>query len=261
MGNNKLTKYSKIGLIGTIMFHGVIVGLFLIFGFSTPLPLPEEKGVVVNMGNTDQGQGIQQPKKPAESTTKKSTSSSTSSQEEEVTTQNTEEAPAINQSEEETESSEQDDGNDKETEETEEDKVDDDLLFSGDKESDGGSEGNTGEPGDQGKEGGDPNADNHSGEAGGGGDGVNFSLSGRYAKELPKPTNKTQEQGKVVVKIWVDNDGNVINAEPGHKGSTTTDAQLYKMAKRAALKAKFNTKKEAPEEQTGTITYIFIQSQ
>lgn len=261
MEKNKLTKYSRIALIGTLMFHGIIVVLFLIFGFSTPLPLPAERGVVVNLGHSDQGQGIEQPEKPAENQSKKSTSASKSSEQEEVATQDTEDAPEINQSDNETETQESDAGSDEQTEESEEDKVDDDLLFPGNQSSEGGSEGETDEPGDQGDTEGDPNADRHSGQAGGGGDGVDFSLSGRYAKDLPKPINKSQEQGKVVVKIWVDTKGNVINAEPGYKGSTTSDARLYKLAKQAALRAKFSKKNNAPEEQTGTITYIFIQSQ
>ena len=260
MEENKLTKYSKIALIGTIVFHGIIIVLFLIFGFSTPLPLPAERGVVVNLGYSEQGQGIQQPQKPAESQTSQ-TSSSTSSEQEEVATQDTKEAPAINQSDSQSETQESDQGDDQQTEENPEDQVNEDLLFPGNQNSDGGSEGNTGEPGDQGQADGDPNANRHSGQAGGGGDGVDFSLSGRYAKDLPKPINNSQEQGKVVVKIWVDTEGNVINADPGYKGSTTTDAQLYKLAKQAALRAKFNKKNNAPEEQTGTITYIFIQSQ
>ncbi|MFW6020405.1 MAG: TonB family protein [Bacteroidales bacterium] len=260
MEENKMTKYSKIALIGTLLFHGVIVGLFLIFGFSTPLPLPAERGVVVNLGYSDQGQGIEQPKKPAESQSSQ-TSSSTSSDQEDVATQDTEEAPAINESDSESEAKDTDKGNDEQTDETPEEEVDEDLLFPGNQDSEGGSEGNTGETGDQGESDGDPNANRHSGESGGGGDGVDFSLRGRYAKDLPKPINKSQEQGKVVVKIWVDTKGNVINAEPGHKGSTTNDAQLYKLAKQAALRAKFNKKNNAPEEQTGTITYIFIQSQ
>jgi len=45
------------GLIGTIIFHGIIVLVLLMFGFTTPLPLPEEQGILVAFGNTEQGHG------------------------------------------------------------------------------------------------------------------------------------------------------------------------------------------------------------
>jgi outer membrane biosynthesis protein TonB len=65
-----------------------------------------------------------------------------------------------------------------------------------------------------------------------------------------------------VVKITVDKNGNVTQAEPGQKGTTTLNADLYDAAKRAALQAKFNVDNDAPAYQTGTITYKFIiQSQ
>lgn len=49
------------GLIGTVLIHGVILILMLLFGFLTPLPLPGEEGILVNFGNSDQGFGIEEP--------------------------------------------------------------------------------------------------------------------------------------------------------------------------------------------------------
>ena len=45
------------GIFGTILFHGVILLLLLFFGFITPLPLPEEKGILVDFGNSATGSG------------------------------------------------------------------------------------------------------------------------------------------------------------------------------------------------------------
>lgn len=87
--------------------------------------------------------------------------------------------------------------------------------------------------------------------------GVGFSLSGRSAKTLPSPNTSTQKQGKVVVKIWVDRAGNVTQTSAPEKGSTVTDAALVRQAKAAALNAKFSAKEDAPEVQTGTVTYVF----
>ena len=87
--------------------------------------------------------------------------------------------------------------------------------------------------------------------------GAGFSLAGRSAKAIPSPNTNTQKQGKVVVKIWVDRAGNVTQTSAPEKGSTVTDDALVRQAKAAALKAKFNAKEDAPEVQTGTVTYVF----
>lgn len=106
---------------------------------------------------------------------------------------------------------------------------------------------------------GDPNgtidSQNRSGDPG---HGISFTLTGRKASSLPKPQYTVQKEGKVVVEIFVDRNGNVVDAIPGKKGSTTTDAQLYEEARKAALKAKFDSNPNAPDRQKGEITYIFL---
>jgi hypothetical protein len=74
---------------------------------------------------------------------------------------------------------------------------------------------------------------------------------------LPEPEYTVNKSGKVVVKISVDQYGNVISAIPGHTGTTVQDKTLWDAAKNAALKAKFNVSSSAPAVQEGTITYIF----
>lgn len=51
----------KRGFIGTIVVHGIVLILLLLFGFFTPLPLPGEEGILVNFGNSEQGSGIKEP--------------------------------------------------------------------------------------------------------------------------------------------------------------------------------------------------------
>ena len=63
--------------------------------------------------------------------------------------------------------------------------------------------------------------------------------------------------GKVVVKIWVDQYGNVTKAQAGVEGTTATDKTLWQAAYKAALGAHFNMDASAPPLQEGTITYIF----
>lgn len=74
---------------------------------------------------------------------------------------------------------------------------------------------------------------------------------------IPRPNYGVQNEGTVVVEIWVDRLGTVIKATPGYQGTTVTDKTLWNAARQAALKAKFNPDPEAKEQQQGIITYIF----
>ena len=127
------------------------------------------------------------------------------------------------------------------------------------------SEGIAGGPGNQG----DPNGSINSkvrgvgsglGNSGTGtGDkGISYNLQGRGFQALPAPRYDYQGEGRVVVEVSVDRSGKVVQATPGTKGSTTLDEYLLKVAKEAALEARFEVKQEAPAIQKGTITYNFI---
>lgn len=88
--------------------------------------------------------------------------------------------------------------------------------------------------------------------------GFSYSLDGRKMVRTPQVNDRSQETGKVVVDITVDNNGSVISAIPGGRGSTTTSSYLFKLAKDAALKAKFNTSPDDADIQKGTITFDFV---
>ena len=47
------------------------------------------------------------------------------------------------------------------------------------------------------------------------------------SKDIPWPTNEMQVEGIVFVSITLDRSGNVINATPGTKGSTTFSSRAY----------------------------------
>lgn len=86
----------------------------------------------------------------------------------------------------------------------------------------------------------------------------NARMAGRtIIGALPLPSYNTKQSGKVVVKIKVDRDGRVVEAQPGEAGTTMTDKQAWEAAKKAALKIQFNLKSDAPEYEYGTVTYIF----
>ncbi len=102
---------------------------------------------------------------------------------------------------------------------------------------------------------------NGSGMGSGNGAGVaNYTLEGRNPKSLLKPSYNSEDQGSVVVTIWVNKEGKVIKALAGGKGTSTSDQKLWKMAEDAAKHSTFTAKKDAAEEQKGTITYKFVKS-
>ena len=121
------------------------------------------------------------------------------------------------------------------------------------------SQGNTYGDGNQGSPNGQPGV-NRYGDGGGDGDGsgISFSLSGRNARSLPKPSFPGNESGTVVVEVTVDKNGKVTKASPGIKGSNTVDPDLLEAARKAALSATFNADSKAAAFQKGTITYHFI---
>lgn len=76
---------------------------------------------------------------------------------------------------------------------------------------------------------------------------------------LHKPSYDSKEQGRVVVTIRVDRQGNVVSASPGAKGTNVSDQKLWDVARDAALRSRFASDPNAPDQQVGTITYNFIR--
>lgn len=254
------------GIIITIVFHAGILAILLLMALRTPLPLPEEEGVEVNLGYSDEGMGDVQPLYPSVPEDQSSEEPEQASEtvipeetpteqvEEEVVKQTTEEAPPIDNK-----------VIEKKPEEKpapEPPKVNQRALYKGKSNNTGGAstggEGITGKPGDQGNPNGIPGSMNYEGE-GGSGSGISYNLGSRKAKALPKPDYTSKEQGKVVVNIWVDRNGKVIRAEAGAKGTNVSDSKLWDLARRAALQSTFDPDPNAADLQTGTITYNFIK--
>ncbi|MEL6923536.1 MAG: energy transducer TonB, partial [Bacteroidota bacterium] len=118
----------------------------------------------------------------------------------------------------------------------------------------GDGKGNTGKPGNQGDPGGDPNASNLEGISTGTGK-VGGGLGSRGVLGSPKVTDNSQKTGRVVVRVCVNGDGEVISAKFTQAGSTTTDARLRSIAEKNATRWKFS--KGSMDKQCGTITYDF----
>lgn len=236
------------GIIGTVVFHIALFLILFMINLKPPYPPRPVIGLEVNLGYSNQGMGNIQPKNVAAEQSQQS-KPKTQQSDDNIVNQDIEES--INLSDKKTNTKVEPDP--KEIEKP----VDKKFIFTNKPDSkEGGSEGKTDKAGDQGQSNGIPNSDNY---VGGGGDGdVSYNLSGRNKKTLPKPINNSEEQGTVVVKIWVNRDGKVTNARVQVKGTTTSNSNLQNIAIKAALKAVFNSDPNAPEVQTGTITYVYV---
>jgi len=86
----------------------------------------------------------------------------------------------------------------------------------------------------------------------------NAHLKGRNTVgALARPSSNVQQEGKVVVTIWVDQYGTVQKAQAGADGTTLTDKNVWAAARKAAMESHFDKSADAPALQEGTITYIF----
>jgi len=118
----------------------------------------------------------------------------------------------------------------------------------------GGNQGIAGGKGDQGAPGGDPNSTNYKGGGHGNGIAIAGGLQGRKIRSTPSFTDEFNENAKVAVDIHVDASGNVISAEYQARGSTTADASLKAIAIQKAHQVKFNS---GSDESAGTLIFNF----
>ncbi len=246
-------KNSRFGLIGTILVHLLLLLMFLSFGMPYQDPAPEnEGGMMINFGNTESASGDEQPIEPESSSSENVTPAENSAAEENVLTQDNVEAVEVNSS---TKPQEE---TPVETPQPEEPVVSENLsnaLNALNNSESSSSQGENEGAGDEGNPNGDPNSNGTSTS----GSSVGYSLgNGRGKVSFKKPENPTQEDGKVVVDIWVNREGKVVRAKTGARGSTTTNPILQKKAEEAAYKARFKKDENAPFEQKGTMTFIFI---
>lgn len=252
MSNEKKDK--GIAIAGTIVVHALVLLVLFLMAFRTPLPLPGEEGVEVDLGMMDQGMGNIQPEKPAIPMAAQPQQQQNKNKED-IVTQNDDEAPAIEKPK-----------NTKPKQETkpvEEPKptVNQKALFKGSNNPQaGGSEGITGQPGDQGKPNGLAGIKKYDGN-GGKGNGTGYDLGGRGAKSLHRPDDDFSEEGRIVVDIWVNRDGQVVRAEVATKGTDIINNAMRQKAIQAAKRSTFASDPDAPEEQHGTITYTFVINQ
>lgn len=118
----------------------------------------------------------------------------------------------------------------------------------------GGGKGSTDTEGNQGDPLGDPNADNLEGLSTGQGS-VGGGLGGRRIQYVPKVVESSQKTGRVVVRVCVNEAGQVFESSFTQKGSTTGDPDLVATAVKFSRQYRFS--ESTVSKQCGTITFDF----
>ncbi len=286
----KLPSEKGKGLAGTIILHLILLLVLVFVGFSVPPPPVFEEGIMVNFGTDETGLGELEPApvaEQAEAVPPPPSNESIKAEEEPLLTQNDEEAPEVKKIDPEAEKKKKElaeaerikretleaERKRKEQEEIERKRIEAEqqrqaeimnrtknaLAGSKNAGSTSTSQGIAGGPGNQGVPNGDANSQVYGPGGGTGNSGISYDLGGRGYQKLPEPKYDYQGEGRVVVEVYVDREGKVNRAITGVKGSTTLDEYLLKVAKDAAMEARFNPDHSfsASEFQKGTITYNF----
>ncbi len=261
-------KHKKKGVIKATIIMILLFILMFISGM-TYLDPPPETGIAVNFGTSDVGSGLVQPQHntpPKPVNTKPEPQVTKPVVKENVLTSDDEEAPVIKETKHvkpKKHTTPKQNPKPKKDPKPQPDKNITNILNNvnsapGDNTNNSSGEGNDGKPGDKGSTSGDPNASGYYGNGGNGGGGTgNYRLGNRRALSKPKPVFKCNEEGRVVVKIYVNRQGKVVKAIPGAKGTTGSAPCLLQAAKQAALKTKWQADAKAPSQQIGKIIYNF----
>ena len=273
---DKLMKFNKddiYSIIGSILFHLIIFILLWFMVLRSVIP-GEEGGILVNFGNIDLAAGTFEPRYtgntlPTETTLPPPTTPTNESADEEVLTQNIEESVAVDEEKkkqeedrrlaeerervqrEEAERRRQEEEQRLQREESIRNRV---AGAFGTGQADDANQGsaNAGS-GNQGS----PFGNSDQGENEGVGGYGSFNLNGRSigAGGLPRPDYTIQEEGRIVINITVNPNGDVISTEIG-RGTNIDNLSMRNSAMDAARRAKFN-RISGTNNQTGTITYRY----
>jgi len=271
--DRKEHKHRLFGLVGTLSIHGIILAILLLVIIQAPNPPWESEGMSMSLGEENMGgpsfEPVSDPQPneqytPIEEQTETAEELTSEDPESEAIKEEKVEKPKLTPKEKKPEVKAE-----KPQLELPK-KVNQQALFQ--RKTKTGNQGGYGDgevPGNEGRpdgsENGDPNGtgtgDSGYGTGNDGNGPVRFELKDRRIKQIPTIQDNSKSTGKVVVRIVVDREGNVVQAVPGQVGSTTTDPNLLAKAKEGAMRAKFSVKEDAPEQQYGTMTVFFRYQQ
>lgn len=269
-------KYSKdnlISLIGTLLFH---IALLVILWFTViRAAIPEEEGgIMVNFGTIDAGNGTFEPT-PSKETPKPQPISPTTPPEtpktepEKMISQDLEESVNLAQEKAKKEKERKQREKAEKEKRAEEERIRKEIEAKkakqkaiqervagafGSSKQESQSQGDSSQTkGNQGSPFGNSDQGANEGVGGMG----SFSLEGRSlgSGKLPRPEYTVQEEGRIVVNITVNPNGNVIGASIG-RGTNIDNSSMRKSALDAAKKTKFNAI-NSTNNQSGTITYTY----
>ncbi len=283
------TRHKKKSFTLTTLLLSALLLLLFYIGL-TYLDPPIENGIAVNFGTMDFGSGEVQPKEKIRSEPQEVVSEPVQQVQEvqpqeetveeapveKVLTSDNEESIKIKQQQEakrkadeaaekakaeaERIAKEKRDAEEKKRQEQEAKKKNIDALIGGVAKSDGtatGSEGDDNKAGDKGQPDGDPYATSYYGAPGSGSGTGGYGLNGRSLASQGKVQQDCNEEGRVVVRIVVGRNGQVIQATPGVKGTTNNAPCLLEPAKKTAMLHKWNADSNAPSEQIGFVVVNF----
>ena len=276
------TKNTK-ALVATLIWHGALLLFFIFVGFTMPQPPPPpvDQGLEVNLGNSDQGSGTEQPLAPGDPAPDARTHTApahvqtppTAQPRIETNDNNNDEETAINQP--------------KKVKATRQPVIRETAprvtqttvaptpvpaprhpkaIFKGGTGTGGNqqdafnksqNEGIAGGHGDQGNPNGDPNSKNYTGNGGTGHSGAAIvrGLVGRTFT-MPSFEGDFNENHKVAVDVKVDAGGHVISTSYQPRGSDASAGSYYaERALELAGKLRFNG--SSADEQTGTLIFSF----
>lgn len=122
------------------------------------------------------------------------------------------------------------------------------------------NQGNDNNPGDKGNPAGSLQSDIYKDIAGNamGTDGKGWGLTGRGLKFKPEPVSEQNVFGTVVIRIYVDKNGDVKKAEFTQTNSTTTNSYLVNLSIQEAYKVRFTPAPIERDYQIGYVTFKYV---
>ena len=275
------TKYKRKSAVITALLMVLVILLLFVFGLDYKDP-PDEYGVEVNFGYTDKGMGDnttsteqvktepeqqqQEEQKEQQEETPEEVKPQETTSEEEVLTQDNEEAPEVNnkpvkETNPTTETTKEpvkevkkpvvEKPKPKKPDQSTTDALNNVLNGASNNGTSNNGDGDSNQQGNQGHIDGNPYANAYYG--GGSGNGSGYGLNGRKKLGVKKFPQDCNEEGKVVVKIFVNRSGKVIRTQI----QQSDDPCLNAAAKKTAMSYKFDSAPNAPATQTGFVVVNF----